>query len=224
MWIELKGKKVFFYCQILLNPGRSALRMNFSHFYRGKKFSYLHIYIKTVQLISGSEGNCFTAPGKVLVQLYQVHCPKGKQNFRDITRSVEENEILNEIFRIVSRFPRDILCYFKKNRLPLGQCVVRITYVYKWILKPTSMCSFMHSTHTKNNLNLRVKNPSMSRLEQMQRYMSGIWARYALCSMYIQKPDIQNTVSSAPAGTCSVFTRRLLILAQFIFNWNNHES
>ena len=38
-----------------------------------------------------------------------VHCLKSYPNFRDITRNVEENEILHEIFRIVSRFPRYIL-------------------------------------------------------------------------------------------------------------------
>ena len=51
-----------------------------------------------------------------------VHCPKSKTNFRDITRNVEENEILHEIFRVVSRFPRNISCYILENRLPLGQC------------------------------------------------------------------------------------------------------
>ena len=37
-----------------------------------------------------------------------VHCPKNNQNFRDITRNVEENEILHVIFRVVSSFPRYI--------------------------------------------------------------------------------------------------------------------
>ena len=35
---------------------------------------------------------------------------------------VVENMILNEIFRVVSRFPRYILCYVAENRFPLGQC------------------------------------------------------------------------------------------------------
>ena len=35
-------------------------------------------------------------------------------NFRDITRSVEQNEILNETFRVVSRFPRYISCISRK--------------------------------------------------------------------------------------------------------------
>ena len=29
-----------------------------------------------------------------------VHCPKSNPNFRDITRTVEENEILHEIFHV----------------------------------------------------------------------------------------------------------------------------
>ena len=36
-----------------------------------------------------------------------LHCSKNnKKNFWDITRHLEENEILHKIFRIVSRFPR----------------------------------------------------------------------------------------------------------------------
>ena len=34
----------------------------------------------------------------------KFHYPKSNPNFRDITRNVEENEILHEIFRVVSRF------------------------------------------------------------------------------------------------------------------------
>ena len=35
----------------------------------------------------------------------ESHCPKSNPNFRDITNKVEENEILQEIFRVISRFP-----------------------------------------------------------------------------------------------------------------------
>ena len=42
-------------------------------------------------------------------RLFQdAHCPKINQNFRDITRNVEKTEILNDIVREVSRFPRYI--------------------------------------------------------------------------------------------------------------------
>ena len=44
-----------------------------------------------------------------------LQCPKSNPNFRDIARNVEENEILHEIFRVVSRFPRYISCYFSKK-------------------------------------------------------------------------------------------------------------
>ena len=37
------------------------------------------------------------------------------KNFQDITRNVEEKKILHEIFRVVSRFPRYILCYISEN-------------------------------------------------------------------------------------------------------------
>ena len=38
-------------------------------------------------------------------------------NFRDIIRNVEENKILHEIFRIVSRFPRYISCSISENKI-----------------------------------------------------------------------------------------------------------
>ena len=47
---------------------------------------------------------------------------KSNRHFRDITRNVEKNEILYEIFRAGSRFPRWILCYFSGKQIPLGQC------------------------------------------------------------------------------------------------------
>ena len=46
-----------------------------------------------------------------------LHGPKSNQSFRDITRNVEEKKILHEIFRVVSRLPRYILCYFSENYL-----------------------------------------------------------------------------------------------------------
>ena len=47
---------------------------------------------------------------------------KKQSNFPRNNTKCRENEILHEIFRIVSRFPRYILCYDLENRLPLGQC------------------------------------------------------------------------------------------------------
>ena len=51
--------------------------------------------------------------------------PKIYPNIRDITWNVEENEILHELFREVSRFSRYLFCHFAWNRLPLGQCTLR---------------------------------------------------------------------------------------------------
>ena len=39
--------------------------------------------------------------------------------YRDITCHEEENLILHEIFRVVSRFPCYISCYIAESRLPL---------------------------------------------------------------------------------------------------------
>ena len=51
-----------------------------------------------------------------------VHGQKSNPNIRDITLNVEGNMILNEIFRVVLRFPRYISCYIAESRFPLGQC------------------------------------------------------------------------------------------------------
>ena len=53
-----------------------------------------------------------------------VHCPKINPIFRDITCNEEENVILHEIFRVVSRFPCYISCYFAENQFPFGQCTL----------------------------------------------------------------------------------------------------
>ena len=53
-----------------------------------------------------------------------THCPKSNQHFLDISGNVEESLILQDIFRVVSRFPRYISCYIAENRLPLGQCTL----------------------------------------------------------------------------------------------------
>ena len=61
-----------------------------------------------------------------------THGPKRNPNFRDITRNVEENEILHKIFRVVSRFPHYISFHITENRLP-GFNIEKTT-VKKWLL------------------------------------------------------------------------------------------
>ena len=51
----------------------------------------------------------------------RLHCPKSNPHFHNITWKVEENEILHEIFRIVSRFPRYISCSIVENLFPFTQ-------------------------------------------------------------------------------------------------------
>ena len=58
-----------------------------------------------------------------------VHCPKGNQNFRDVTRNAEENEMLHEKFRVVSRAPHYISCYISENQVHLEQCTTDLTDV-----------------------------------------------------------------------------------------------
>ena len=65
-----------------------------------------------------------------------IHCPKSDPNFRDLTRNVEENEILHEIFPVVSRFPCYISCYISKNRLPQRQCRgLSLGWKFNFVLK-----------------------------------------------------------------------------------------
>ena len=52
---------------------------------------------------------------------------KSNPHFRDITWYVEENLILHEIFRVVSRFPRYISCYNVESWLPFVQCTTYST-------------------------------------------------------------------------------------------------
>ena len=50
---------------------------------------------------------------KSLPQIYIcIHCPKVNRFFRDLTRNVAgKNEIIHEIFRVVSRFPLHFALY-----------------------------------------------------------------------------------------------------------------
>ena len=59
--------------------------------------------------------------GGKLDKRLRVPCPKSNATFRKLTRNIEENKILKEKFRVVSRFPSQILFYISENRLPLGQ-------------------------------------------------------------------------------------------------------
>ena len=44
-----------------------------------------------------------------------LHCWKSNLNFCNLTWNVEENQILHETFRVASRFPRYISCYFAES-------------------------------------------------------------------------------------------------------------
>ena len=56
------------------------------------------------------EWNVFLSPS-FPVLLYTLPCWKSNPNFRDITWNVEENLLLQELFHVVSRFPRYISYY-----------------------------------------------------------------------------------------------------------------
>ena len=58
--------------------------------------------------------------------IYCTLSKKGNPNFRDITRKVEENEILHEIFRVVPSFPATFsVMSWKMDYLweSVGQCL-----------------------------------------------------------------------------------------------------
>ena len=83
-----------------------------------------------------SNPDCFASKPSRNMDFYQDLLHKGHwgcilnsfllRKFCDITWNVEENEILREIFRVVSRFPGYFSCYMTESRLPLGQCIYTI--------------------------------------------------------------------------------------------------
>ena len=83
----------------------------------------------------------------VIVKLYRVGIfiqqgatlSKNNQNFRDIKLNVEENEILHEMFLVVSCFPPYISCYIAENQFPLGQCTVPERWAYEGKLGTASV-------------------------------------------------------------------------------------
>ena len=71
---------------------------------------------------------------------------KSNPNFRDITWNVEENIILHEIFRVVSRFPCYISCFITESRFAYLPC--RVDKAFKKFFKRDLECSifFMYVT------------------------------------------------------------------------------
>ena len=61
--------------------------------------------------------------------------------------NLEENEILHEIFRVVSRFPLYISCYISENQLSLGQCMF-FYYLLNTVLCLQICCCVKYNTHT----------------------------------------------------------------------------
>ena len=76
---------------------------------------------------------------------YLLNCPISKfpnPNFCNITWNVEENQILNEIFRFVSRFLRYISCYIAESRLLLVQCSVARNWINSFLPKAATTFAF----------------------------------------------------------------------------------
>ena len=73
---------------------------------------------------------CISDDASTVSYVFQwIFCPitllekESKLPWYNMKRKVEENVILHEIFRLVSRFPRYISCSIAESRLPLGQCI-----------------------------------------------------------------------------------------------------
>ena len=86
-----------------------------------------------------------------------VHCPKSNQNFPDKTWNVEENEILHEIFRVVSRIPSNIslgqcmnyvLCTVCRYMSVCGQWVCEMWWIYGWDPNAHPWGAHAYSTYT----------------------------------------------------------------------------
>ena len=83
----------------------SLVKVQYIFFLNIVNFYLNHIYIHH----EIHHGECSS------LKILAVHCPKSNQNFRDITRNVEENEMLHELFRSVSRFPYYFVFYLGKS-------------------------------------------------------------------------------------------------------------
>ena len=79
--------------------------------------------------------------------------PAGTNNpyFRDITRNAEENEMLRQIFRVVSLFPSCISCYISENRLSSGQCTAW-GVVQPWTSNSLFSHKYFFCRHRRDNV------------------------------------------------------------------------
>ena len=114
-----------------------------------------------------------------------AHCKKNNPNVREINWNVEENLILHEIFRVVSRFPCYISCYIAKSRLPLGQCIWRTKILRLLLAIPPGLPSlggFKLLTATRPFKHSRVIGPDHEELWQL--HTAHRWDFLDSCSTY----------------------------------------
>ena len=84
------------------------------------------------------------------------------------------NEIVHEIFRVVSRFPRYISYYIPENRLPLGQCTPRLVFLLfqaPW----RQAFSIQASTHSIGLSALQPVTSSMGLHTENKRDLSDLY-------------------------------------------------
>ena len=70
---------------------------------------------------------------------YVVTLCKSNRHFCNVTWNAEENEILHDIFREVSRCPSYISYYIAENRLPFGQCVLCSTQTVEAVFQGSNL-------------------------------------------------------------------------------------
>ena len=113
-----------FVCPILYDLFRRTCFSGTSSLSMKGKVSCLNFLTWCWDKIACTSINVENAIRTGIKKVMSVHCPKSNPNFRCITWNIEENEVLQEIFLVLSRFPRYISCSITENRLHLGQCAV----------------------------------------------------------------------------------------------------
>ena len=83
---------------------------------------------------------------------------------------MEGIQILHEIFRVVSRFPRNISCYIAENRLPLGQCIAGGQHIHSPSL--SLLGGYWHKGGWGGGMGSQGRQPSRQGNKKCDKYVS----------------------------------------------------
>ena len=118
--------------------------------------------VKSRLLHMGPRAMCVARP--IIYQFqrpHNRHCKKN-QNFLDITRNVERNEILHEIFRVVSRFPSYILWWGRIK----SYCSMRLAW--RGESESTNNTDHLNRTMGTKDWFFKIKNHSWAPIHESE--------------------------------------------------------